>query len=196
MPYTLALFIHVVGVVVLFVALGVEVITNFVRRRAQSVEQVVAVSSVGQINRLLHPIALVFILVGGIYMAAISSLFAQAWVYLALIVTLLMPVLGTAIHATRSARILKVATATTSRAISPELRTRIDDPILSTWNVVAPILGIWILFLMTTKPGLTSGLVAFAIALALGFALSLPLMRKTTARAQSSAPQQQSLNAE
>lgn len=177
MPYTLALFIHVVGVVTLFVALGVEIITNIARRRSRTTEQVIAISNIGNINRFLHPIALLLILLGGVSMAATAHLFSQAWVALALIVTLLMPILGTTIHAPRNARILKLATANDSRRLSPELRRRINDPVLSTWNIVAPVLGVWILYLMTTKPQWAAGLIAFAVALVVGFALSIPLWR-------------------
>jgi hypothetical protein len=39
-----------------------------------------------------------------------------------------------------------------SPIISPELRQRSNDPILGSWNVVGAGSGIWIIFLMTTKP--------------------------------------------
>lgn len=190
MPYTLALFIHVVGVVTLFVALGVEIITNIARRRSRTTEQVIAVSNIGNVNRFLHPIALLLILLGGVSMAATANLFSQAWVILALIVTLIMPVLGTAVHAPRNTRILKLATASVTHDISPELRGRIHDPILSTWNIVAPVLGVWILYLMTTKPQWAAGLIAFAVALAVGFALSAPLWRGSAVPAKAAASPQ------
>src|SRR5262249_7174690 len=146
MFYNLALFVHIVGVTLLFIALGIELIAYVSRRRAQNVEQVKAIGHFGAFNGLLHPVSLLLILTGGIYMAATAGLFAQAWVLFALVSTLLLPILGMIIDSPRSTTIHQLAMKAQSSTISPELRQRINDPILGSWNILGTVLGIWLLF--------------------------------------------------
>jgi uncharacterized membrane protein len=53
MLYHLALFAHIIGVTLLFIALGLELIAYVSRRRAQNVEQVKAIGYLGAVNGIL-----------------------------------------------------------------------------------------------------------------------------------------------
>ncbi len=178
MWYHQALFVHVVGVVTLFVALGIDAASYLARKRARSADQVSAISSVGAMGTKLHPVALVLILAGGVYMATTAELFDQAWIWLALGITLLMPVLGIAIGAPRAAAIHRAAHEAPAEALTPELWMLIHDPVLGTWNITGPVLAVWVLFLMALKPDLLVALIALGAALVLAAALALPLWRE------------------
>jgi hypothetical protein len=110
-------------------------------------------------------------------MAVALGVFSQAWVILAFSATLLLPVLGMTIDAPRSSAIHRLATKLAAEGDAPgipaELRRRIYDPVLGTWNVTGTVLTLWMLFLMTLKPGWLVGLSGLAVTLVLGLALSL-----------------------
>jgi len=74
--YTLALFVHVVGAVLVFVLLTAEVIGLSTR------------SSAAQLGRILGPIASIAIVIPGIYMAVVTRWYAWTAVGLATYVVL------------------------------------------------------------------------------------------------------------
>lgn len=181
MWYTIMLFFHIVGVVILFATMGAEFLSNIARRRAQNTDQVLAIGAIGRFNHILHPLALLLILVAGVYLATTAGSFSHAWVFFALVFTLLLPILSIAIDSRQTTIIHHLALASTSKELSAELRARIQDPVLGAWNTVGPILVVWIVFLMTVKPEIAGTLISLLVALALSLACSIPFWRKAAA---------------
>ena len=71
--YSIVLFLHIVGALGLFVALGIELLTLSRLRAAGTADQAREwLSALGSI-RVIGPIALVTILLPGLYMAATST---------------------------------------------------------------------------------------------------------------------------
>ena len=142
--YSVALFVHVVGAVLLFAALTVEGV---------AIRQ--SLAGLLQINRVIGPISALAVLVPGLFMMA-TVWGARPWITAGLASWVLIAVVGTAtgIRITRSGR-------TEGRLLAT-----------SWWARTGLALGV--LFLMTVKPGVLGSLVAVVGAALLGAALSAP----------------------
>jgi hypothetical protein len=174
-PYSLALFLHIVGALGMFVALGLEWTSlNFLRRAATG-EQAREWLRVFGSTRWLGPAALVLVLLPGFYMMA-TTWGGVAWLLVALGTVVLIAVLGASLTGTRFGPIGRAA-ATASGPLAPDLRQRLNDPLLLLSAQTRGSLLLGIVFLMTVKPGLAGSLITIAIALILGVAATLPAWR-------------------
>jgi hypothetical protein len=162
--YSVVLFLHIVGALGLFVALGIEFLTVSRLRSAATAEQAREwLSALGGI-RVVGPIALVTILFPGLYMAATSTGW-QGWNVAALGAMIVMAALGAASNAARMPGI--------GRSIGPlrgplplDARLRLRDPLVLSSILVRIGIALGVVLDMTVKPdvlGALVGLVAFAL---------------------------------
>ena len=186
--YALALFVHVVGVLAMFMGLGTLVLSGIAIRRATRVEQVRALIGPLTAGRKigLEQISLIDVLVisgvlliaaTGVYMAASAWSFEVGWIRTALISFLLIAPVGPLVVNPRLHAIARESVAAPDGPCAPALARRIHDPLLGTalQLMLATLLGI--VFLMTNKPAPTESVVAMATAVGLGAASALPLWR-------------------
>ncbi len=164
--YSIAVFLHVVGALGLFAALGLEWAGLRNLRRAVSIGQVrewtgllAAIRSVGGPAGLL-------LLVTGLYLTA-TRWGHQAWIGLGLLGLLLIAGLGAVLTGRRVGAI--------ARAIPPEegpappaLRRLLRDPALTRSAWLRTCLALGVVFLMSVKPGTAGAVASLALALALG----------------------------
>lgn len=172
MWYPLALFVHITGAVLLFVALGLEWLGLNRLRQAQRVEQAREAMALLRILEKLFPVSTVLILGGGLYMAITAWGFALAWLDAALIAVVAMTIGGNVLSAPRLAAIGRTAFTASVGPLSASLRARTMDPKLVVWSRLSAILGWWIVFLMTLKPGLPGTIVSLVVAGVLAGALA------------------------
>lgn len=170
--YSFALFLHIVGALGLFIALGLEWTSLWYLRRATTSEQVNQWLPVFALLGRIYPFAWTAILLPGFYMTA-TVWGGVAWISIAFAAIFLLPIIGVVISGRRMAAIGPMVAAERG-AISPALRQRLRDPLLwaSIQTRVAITLGI--VFLMTVKPGLAGALLTIGVAVILGFASALP----------------------
>lgn len=171
--YTVALFLHIVGALGLFVALGLEWVSLWHLKRATLTEEAHPWLSVFTSLRRIYPASWMAILLPGFYMMA-TVWGGAAWITIALAAIILIAVLGAVLTGPRMMAVGR-AVVSESGALSPAFRQRLDDPLLwiSIQTRIAIALGI--VFLMTTKPGLVGSLLAIGVAAILGVALGWPL---------------------
>lgn len=167
--YTLALFAHIVGVLLLFLGMGLQWLITLrlraARTAAQAREWSSLVSGVGR----LAPLSGVLILAAGLYMAVTAWSLMAPWVLVSLGAMLLMLALGMGVVARRLKAIQRsVATDDTSGALSRDAQARITDPFLWVALHLSGGVALGIVFLMTTKPTLWESLLTLVVALALG----------------------------
>ena len=164
--YSLALFLHVVGALGLFVALGLEWNALSGLRSATTAEEARRALAPFRTLRVLGPAALVTILVAGLFMTA-TVVGWQAWNAIGLAGLVVIFVLGAASNATRLPRIGR-AVGPRQGALSLELRAELADPVLW-WSMLARAgIALGIVFLMTTKPDAAGSAVAIATSAAIG----------------------------
>lgn len=172
--YTAALFLHVMGALGLFVALGLEVTgLHHLRRAATGEEARERIRALAVLPRLYIP-SMLAILLPGLYMTATVWGWRVGWTPVALVALVLLAALGAALTGTRMPALGR-STAAASGPLSPDLRQRLRDPLPWTSIQMRTAIAVGIVFLMTVKPPLEGALLTIGVAAVLGLAASVPL---------------------
>ncbi len=167
--YTLALFAHIVGVLGLFAAVALDWVTVLRLRRAQSVALVREATSLIGLQMRLFQISALLLLAAGIYLTVTAWDSAPPWILVSLAALIVMGALSGAVVGSRLRAIHREAAAESSAGtIPPALQRRIADPILVTTVQTVALLGLGVVFVMTTKPDWVGSLIALAVAIVLG----------------------------
>jgi hypothetical protein len=177
--YSAALFLHVVGALLLFTAVSLEGIGLRQVRRASTPEQVRDAAGIAGLARTVGPASLVGIALPGLYMTATSWGWAP-WILVGLVSWLLVGVSG-AVNGIRLASIGRAAPAG-GQPLSAELSARIGDPLLVTLWLMRAAIVLALVYLMTVKPGVVEALLAVVAAAAVGLVASLPTWRRAGPR--------------
>ena len=178
--YSIALFLHIVGALVFFLVLGLEWIGLSQIRSAIVPEEVHAiVGIVKSTNRLGFPSMLTTV-VTGIYMW-LTVWRGVAWILVVLGALVLEIVLFVTLTVPRMAAMEKALT-TEKRPVSPTFHNLANQPILwiSAQTRVAIVLGI--IYLKIAKPDLVGSLLTIGVAIVLGLATTLPVLRREPAQ--------------
>jgi hypothetical protein len=167
--YSIALFLHVVGALLLFVTLTVEGVALIQLRRAATTDTAQGAAGMLRLNRIVGPLSALGVLIPGLYMTATSWGWV-AWIVVALASWVVIAVLG----AVNGIRILALER-------SRGLLNGIGNPgFLISWLTRVGI-ALGVVFLMTVKPGAVAAVLAILMAAAVGAApgIALSRMRRT-----------------
>ena len=164
--YSIAVFLHVVGALGLFVGIGLEQVSLFSLRRATTTTQARDwLAVLGGLRRVDAPSGLT-ILVTGFYMM-FTRWGHQAWIGLAILGMVAMAILSIGITARRAAGI-KTTLIDSNGPISSELRARLHDRALHASASFRAAIALGIVFNMTVKPATAGAVAALGVALILG----------------------------
>jgi hypothetical protein len=167
--YSIALFVHIVGAVLLFVTLTVEGVALRQLDAAATTEAAQGAAAMFRLNRMVGPLSALGVLIPGVYMTATTWGWVP-WIVVALGSWVVIAVLG----AVNGIRILAL-----ERSNGLLAGSRNPMFLISWLTRVAIALGV--VFLMTVKPGLVAAALAILIAAAVGVVLGIALskMRRT-----------------
>jgi hypothetical protein len=167
--YTLALFAHILGVLGLFIGIGLGWISVLRFRRAQFVAQVREWTSLTSVQQVLLPAASLLILVTGIYMTVTAWGWRIPWIDVSL-ATVIFVLAPTGVVTTRRIKAIQTAAEALvpTETIPAELQRQITDPVLWTMVQTSGMTLLGVVFLMTTQPDLVGSLITQAVALFLG----------------------------
>ena len=170
--YSISVFLHVVGTLGLFAALGLEWAGLRGIRRAASIEHVRLWIGLLSSLRRLAALSALTILVTGLYLSANAG-GRQPWIGLGLVGLILISAIGPGVTG-RRIRAIARALPPDGGSVSGPLLRRMRDPVLllSAWLRTA--LALAIVFLMTTKPGSAVSLAAVLLSVAIGAGAGLP----------------------
>src|SRR5512143_1828866 len=170
--YSIALFLHVVGVLGFSIVLGVEWIGLSQIRRARLPEEARAILGTVKSADRLGFVSMLTTVATGIYML-LTYWGWVAWILVVLGALVLEIVLFVVLAKPRMAAI-EQALATEQGSVSQTLHDLVSHPILwiSVRTRVAIILGI--VLLKFTKPSLGASLLTIGVAIVLGLASALP----------------------
>jgi hypothetical protein len=157
--YSIALFLHIVGALLLFVTLTVEGIALLQLGRAATMEAARGAAGLLRVNRIVGPISAFGVLIPGLYMSATSWGWA-AWIVVALISWVVIAVLG----AVNGIRVLALER-------SQKLLTGIRNPMFRISWLTRVGIALGVIFLMAVKPGTVAAALAILISAAAGAAL-------------------------
>ena len=169
--YSIALFLHLVGVLALFAGIGLEQTGLRQLRRAPSLAQVREwMALLRGLRRLDAPAGLTVLASGG-YLATHGA-GHHAWVAAGIVGMVLMAVLGAVVGRPRILAIARALPATDG-PVSSSLRRLLEDPVLRATATTRAALALGIVFVMVVKPAAAGVVIVFAVALAIGAATAL-----------------------
>jgi hypothetical protein len=185
--YNVALFIHLLGAITFFLAIGITQRGGAGMRRAESVEHIRWWADLVQTTQRMWPAAIIMLLGAGLYMTFDVWTFTTPWIVVAIVGLVLVIVVGTAVAGRRLEKIHAAAEAAGGGSTPPELRRLIDDPV--TWLAISANNGaaLGILWLMAAKPGW-----AWSITVVTGLALIGGLVGSAVLRRNGQRPATQS----
>lgn len=179
--YTVALFVHLAGVIVGVGGVGAWLFALIGVRAAHTADQVRALLALYTLAGNVALGGVLLIVISGLYMALSTTLWQSAWLIVATISFVLIAGAGGSLLGRRIAALSKTAAEAPAGPPPASLVAQMRDPFtgvaLNTY--LAVLFGI--VFLMTIKPSLVWSIAIILIAAALGVLSGLPLMR--TARA-------------
>lgn len=176
MLYSIALFLHVLGALGMFVALGIEWTSLRNLRHATNAREARGWLGLFLLLRRFYPASFVTILVTGIYMMAVSWGGAP-WIAISFLGLLALPAIAGVMTARRVRRIGPEIAGSTE--LDASLRGRLADPILLLSHRLRVGLAVGIIFLMTVKPGWIGSLVAIAAFTGLGVLTAVAARKRT-----------------
>jgi hypothetical protein len=159
--YSIALFLHVVGALLVFVTLTVEGIALRQLRRATTMEAAQAAAASLRLNRIVGPLSALGVLVPGLYMTATTWGWV-AWIVVALVAYVAIAVLG-AVNG------IRIQALERSQALLAGIRNPI---FLISWLTRVGI-ALGIVFLMTVKPAAATAVLAMLLTAAAGAGLGV-----------------------
>jgi hypothetical protein len=169
--YSIALFLHLVGVLALFAGIALEQTALRRLRTARSLAEVREwMTLLRGVRRIDGPAGLTILLSGGYLVGGGAGY--HAWVGAGIVGMVAMAVIGIAFARPRMLAIASAMPATDG-AVSSALRTRLADPVLRAAAVTRATLGLGIVFDMAVKPGVAGASIALVVALVIGAATSL-----------------------
>ena len=177
MWYTVALFVHILGAIGLFVAVSLIVVAFVRMRRAATLAQVREWALVANLaGKSMIFIALV-ILTPALYMVILAWGFATPWVMASLITFVVLAIMGATLNGRNIERIVALTQAPSSDRVPDAVRTRLLAPQLWLPEGIRLMLLIGILYLMAMKPNMLSSLLILIGMLILGIILGVIAQR-------------------
>jgi hypothetical protein len=169
--YDVALFLHLLGVVLLVAAVTTTLVATLRAQTAGSVGQLRTLTAVTKkIDVVIGP-ATLLILASGLYMVWRHGddggiRWTSGWVDVAIAIFLLMSVLGPTVEAGHAKRLLRAVEDLPDGPVPTQVDALRRSPLPTYVTLFGASQIVAFLYLMTNKPGLVGSLVACAIAAA------------------------------
>ncbi|MCP2035655.1 hypothetical protein L1279_002666 [Planomicrobium sp. HSC-17F08] len=179
MLYNVVLFLHILGAVIMFMAISILALSMISLLHAKETGDVKRWSGLAVKTDALFPLSTLIIIVPALYLVFSAWGWGTAWINVSLAALLGTSFLGPIINLRRLKGILAAAEAETGPVPSSDLVRKVRDPVL--WNSVSvmTMLIFGILFLMAVKLPLLGALITMAIALVAGLILARFMLAKT-----------------
>lgn len=178
MLYSIMLFLHIIGTVVMFIAVGLTITAMVAMLYSKKTETLRVWASLAVKADGLLPLSVIIIFLPALYLVITTWGWHVAWINLSLAALILMTFMGPAINLRRLKNILNAADAETASTPSANLVKTVQDRLLWISVITMTALAVAIVFLMTVKLELLGSLVTFGVAILLGFITSTLLLKR------------------
>ena len=175
--YSIMLFLHVSSAICLFVGMGIWLFGITAIARATRVEQVRTIADLMLMARLVVPVSAFLVIVAGLTMALTTWGLQTSWIAVALGGLILIGPIGTWLIDPKVRTMSALAHTLPDGTVPSTLAARTHDGVLRIALHTTTALLFGIIFLMTTKPALTSAVGAMLIAALLGLASAILCVR-------------------
>jgi hypothetical protein len=186
--YTLMLFVHIAGAIGTFIGVGVWLFAASALRRAQTVGQVRALTSLIQPSGVLAIVSIVLLGVAGFYMGVTVWGEKATWIIVATISFVLLAPFGVFVIDPRLRVIAKAAAGVPDGPLPASLAVRARDPVVGIGLSLYICVLLGIVFLMTSKPSTGVSIIAMFVAMVLGLAFGSLLWWATRTRSREDVP--------
>jgi len=182
MLYTIALFIHIVGVLGLFTCISLELASLFGLRRARLLEEVCTWTSLHRVITWAFPLAALLTLSAGVFLALDAWGWKVAWIDISFFAFIAMGLLGR-FNDRRHQRVHQAMGEAVSGPVPAELLPQLNDVVLWSSTLLLTAIGLGVVFLMAVKPDLLGSFITLAIAILVGlFAIAVLRGARQTGR--------------
>jgi hypothetical protein len=175
--YSMMLFIHVSAAICLFIGFGIWLFGITVIAHAACVEQVRTLADVLLMVRLVVPVSALLVIVAGLTMALTTWGLQTGWIAVALGGLVIVGPIATWVIDPRVRAMAALAHTLPDGPLPTQLAERTHDRVLRLALHTTTALLFGIVFLMTTKPVLTSALGAMVVSAFLGLVSGILLVR-------------------
>lgn len=175
MFYDTILFVHVLGVVIMFVGVGVTIAAMTAMLYCGTIEQLRGFSSMAKKADQLLIFSLIFILLAGGYLVTARWNWGLPWVSISMLALIVM-MIGPIINLQRINQIDRAANSSTE--LTPLLVGVVKNKVLWVSMSTVTMLAFAVVFLMTLKPGMAGSLIVFVAAAILGPICSSVLLKR------------------
>ena len=176
--YGIALFIHVVGALLLFVAVGLNFLSMLRMRQAEEISRFREWTLLGRQAGRIIPMAILLITGSALYMVLTVWGWGTAWVDVALGTFLAHGVLVSAIENPRLAALQKAAKQIATGPVPAAVLAQARHPLLWLCECVVTGTTFGMIFLMSVKPNLVDSLIAIGVSLGASLLVAIPFCRK------------------
>ncbi len=170
---SLILFVHVVGVLMLFVGLGLEWLSLQSLRRATTRAEALSWVRANRAVPRASAVAVAIILASGFYLGARIGVLDNAWMHASYAAIVLMAIVGAGVARPRLAAIGRAAADPGERGL-PALRAAASAALLLASLRLRVAFGLAVVYLMIAKPDSGESLAVLGLASAIAIAISVP----------------------
>jgi len=175
--YSIMLFLHVSSAICLFIGMGTWLFGITAIARATRVEQVRTIADLMLMARLVVPVSAFLVIVAGLTMALTAWGLQTSWIVVALVGLIFIGPIGTWIIDPKVRTIGALAQTLPDGPMPSALAARTQEGVVRIALHTTTALLFGIIFLMTTKPLLTSAIITIVVAAVLGFASGILFRR-------------------
>ena len=172
--YAVALFLHLLAVLLAAVAASLTTFAAVRVRAAGSAEEAAQWIGVSEKTVRAFPVAVLGLLITGTYMTHQRWAWSVSWIDAALVGLTLLVVLGSGVQRSRAVALKRELA---SSGMSPRAQRLLRDPVAWTAKMVEITLVIAVVFVMTVKPTAAECVVSLVVAMVVGVIVAVPLWR-------------------
>jgi hypothetical protein len=188
LSYSNALFLHVVGALTLFIAVGLNFLSMLRMRQADEMSRFREWALLGRQAGRIIPIAILVITGSAVYMVFTVWGWGTAWVDVALATFLGHGVVVTAIENPRLAVLHKAAMQSAAGPVPAAVLALARHSLLWVTECVVTGTTLGMIYLMSVKPNLADSLLAIGVSLAVSVVVAVPFCRTAPRSASVPAP--------
>ena len=191
--YDFALFVHLLGVVMLVGAVTTTIIASLRAQTAATVGEVRSLTAVTRKIDLVIGPATLLILAPGLYMVGKhgddgSIRWSSGWVDVAIVIFLVMSVLGPTIENGHAKKVLSAAEGYADGPVPADLDSLRREPLATYVALFGASQIVAFLYLMTNKPSLVGSIAACAVGAAVSVVVAAQRLRQLSRTSGVSAP--------
>ena len=165
--FTIAIFLHLVGMVGLFISYGLEWVASSLLRRSTNAEQVRAWLRIYRVSLPISGSGLLLLILSGVYFASFTESWKEGWLLASLLAIVFAFGIGFVFILLR-VRMLRAVLPEGNTPLSEAGRASVQDPVILTLIRVRFLLALGVLYVMIAKPDLATSLFILLGAIVVG----------------------------